>query len=61
MFGLDLMAIGFFATLGGKGAIDTYDAGKKILTGVVNSEAMHKIHKKVDDKLGRHKDEHKEN
>jgi len=33
MFGFDIMLLGFFATLGGKGAIDTYDGIKQIVTG----------------------------
>lgn len=40
MFGLDLILLGFFATLGGKGAIDTYDGAKEILTGVVKSKTV---------------------
>lgn len=59
MFGIDLMVVGFFVTLGGKGAIDTYEGGKALVTGVMNSEKVHdamdKVHQTVDNTLGRHK------
>jgi len=64
MFGIDLMLVGFFVTIGGKGAIDTYDGGKQLIKGITQSEKAHdmmdKVHKTVDNTLDRHKDEHKD-
>lgn len=63
MFGIDLALIGFFVTIGGKGGIDTYEGGKALIKGALSSEKVHdaleSVHKKVDNKLGIHKDEHK--
>lgn len=65
MFGIDLMLVGFFVTIGGKGGIDTYEGGKALIKGAMASEkvhdAMEAVHKKVDNTLKIHKDEHKEN
>lgn len=47
MFGIDLILLGFFATLGGKGAIDTYDGVKSILTDAVQSKTVNNTIEKV--------------
>ena len=64
MFGVDLMLIGFFVTIGGKGGIDTYEGGKALIKGAMHNEKVHDImdtvHKKVGNALGVHKDEHKD-
>jgi len=49
MFGLDLVLIGFFVSLGAKGGIDTYDGAKEIVTGALASEKVHDAVERVKD------------
>ena len=67
---IQLIVLGFFVCLGAMAAKDIYEWGLKFITheGVdaikkgasAAKEGAHKLHEKVDNGLGIHKDEHKE-
>lgn len=44
---LELIALGFFVSLGAKGGIDTYDGAKDILTKAVSTDKIHDTIEKV--------------